>query len=109
MRCLQGFSEILTDARLLLLLLTPACVLFSSTPLPPSFQNSRLCRLLCPCGCAYLAAHQLKTTLMYISPPPLKGDESSAIRHAGEVKSGRAVVHVCLHLRSCFFIDPSGS
>lgn len=46
---------------------------------------------------------------MYILPPPLKGDESSAIRGAGKVKSRRAGVHVCLHLHSCFFIDPSGS
>lgn len=109
MRCLQGFWEILTDTLLLVLLLPPSSFLFYSTPLPISFQNSPLCRLLCPCGCAYLAAHQEKTTLMYISPPPLKGDESSAIRHADKMKSRRAIVHVCLHLHSCFFIDPSGS
>lgn len=46
---------------------------------------------------------------MYISPPPLKGDESSAIRRASTAKSRRGVELVCLHLHSCFFIDPSGS
>lgn len=86
-----------------------ASCLFYSTPLPISFQNSPLGRLLRPCGCAYLEAHQPKTTLMYILPPPLKGDESSAIDRADKVKSRRAMVHVCLHLHSCFFIDPSGS
>lgn len=85
-----------------------AFFLFYSTPLPISFQNSPLCRLLCPCGCAYLVAHQPKTTLMYISPPPLKGDKSSAMHLTGKVKSRRAIVHVCIHLHSCFFIDPSG-
>lgn len=85
------------------------CFLFHSTPLPGSFQNSPLCRVLYPRGCAYLVAYQPKTALMYISPPLLKADESSAIRRAGKVKRRRAVVHVCLHLHSCFFIDPSGS
>lgn len=99
----------MTDPCLLVLLLRLAFFLFYSTPLPISFQNSPLCRLLCPCGCAYLAAHQPKTTLMYISPPPLKGDESSAMRLTGKVESRRAIVHVCIHLHSCFFIDPSGS
>lgn len=107
MRCLLGFGEILTDA-LPLLLLPPLSYFIPLLSLFPS-KNSPLCGLRCPCGCAYLAAHQPETTLMYISPPPLKGDESSAVRRASTAKSGRAVELVCLHLHSCFFIDPSGS